>query len=268
MVRAGLSIVVLLQVVCWGCAPSAEQRGREIQLRQVARERDALREDLRKAEAENAVLRQSTSERLTDRSALQAEVGALAAEVDRLTESNEQLRQLVGQRKTRKLTRPALRPAVQLPATVDSALRELSAKYSARMTYSPAQGAVSFANDRLFETGDDVVRADAHAALHELAAVLRTVPADDFEILVVGHTDDTPITKPETLARHPSNSHLSVHRAIAVQGVLVKGGLPAARTGVAGYGQHRPISGDRARNRRVEVFVVRKGDVRPLSGLE
>ena len=263
--RTGLFGVGVLLVVVGGCAPSAEHHGREVQLQQVAHERDALKEELRKAEAENGVLRQRVSARATDGRASQAEVSALAAEVDRLTERNDQLRQVIEQQTARRLTRPSVPSAVRLPEDVAGALQALSAKYSGRMTYDSLKGAVSFANDRLFGAGDDVVRADAHAALHELAAVLKMVPNGEFEIMVVGHTDDMPITKPETLARHPSNFHLSVHRAIAVKDVLVKGGFPAARIGVAGYGKHRPVSGDRAQNRRVEVFIVRQGGLRPLS---
>jgi hypothetical protein len=34
--------------------------------------------------------------------------------------------------------------------------------------------------------------------------------------------------------------------------------------GVMGYGPYRPLGNDPARNRRVEVYFVRKGEVKPL----
>jgi chemotaxis protein MotB len=53
---------------------------------------------------------------------------------------------------------------------------------------------------------------------------------------------------------------LSVHRAIAVKGVLSRAGIAPVRLSVAGYGQFRPVvpndsQGARA-NRRVEIFLV------------
>ncbi|MCH7871903.1 MAG: OmpA family protein, partial [Planctomycetes bacterium] len=69
-----------------------------------------------------------------------------------------------------------------------------------------------------------------------------------------------------TKRRHPSNRHLSVHRAIAVAEVLSKNGLPAANLAVMGYGAQRPISTDLAENRRVEMYLSRRGEVKPLGG--
>ena len=152
-------------------------------------------------------------------------------------------------------------PASPLPPKTDEALQALAGKFGDRVWYERGRGAISFANDRLFDPGSDAVRADAHAALHELAGVLATPELADYEVIVVGHTDSSPITKPETLAQHPTNWHLSVHRAIAVKDVLVKAGLPVERLGVMGYADNRPVATDPARNRRVEVFIVREGGV-------
>ena len=78
---------------------------------------------------------------------------------------------------------------------------------------------------------------------------------------IVGHTDNVPIGRPETKAKHPTNWHLSVHRAIAVKDLLTRTGVDPSRMSVAGYGEHRPIAPNSAKgndlNRRVEIYLVR-----------
>ena len=59
---------------------------------------------------------------------------------------------------------------------------------------------------------------------------------EHFDLVVAGHTDDVPIKKAATKAKHPTNWHLSVHRAISVANVKVtSGGLTTA-------GLHKPQS--------------------------
>ena len=59
-----------------------------------------------------------------------------------------------------------------------------------------------------------------------------------------------------------------MHRAIVVKDVLVKAGLPAQRLAVMGYGPYRPVSDDRSRNRRVELFLVRTGEVQTFAPVQ
>ena len=90
----------------------------------------------------------------------------------------------------------------------------------------------------------------------------------DFDVLIVGHTDDIPIKKPDTLLKHPSNWHLSAHRAISVERILAAAGMLETRLSVMGMGQFRPIapnaSGQKGNpmNRRVEIYIVPAGSVR------
>lgn len=165
---------------------------------------------------------------------------------------------------TSRLTRPEV-PISPLPESIDAALTAYVERYPDRVSYDQPRAALSFANDRLFELGSDALQPDAQLALAELAPILAHSAPEQYEILVVGHTDDVPITKPETAALHPTNWHLSVHRAIAVQRVLAAAGLPPSRFGVVGYGPYRPVSTDRAQNRRVEIFIAPKGDTQPLA---
>jgi len=96
-----------------------------------------------------------------------------------------------------------------------------------------------------------------------LAGIIDSPAAADFDAVIVGHTDNIPIVKPETKAKHPTNWHLSVHRAISVMNVLRGGAVAPDRLGVMGYGEYRPAvandtKANRAKNRRVEVYLVPK----------
>ena len=86
--------------------------------------------------------------------------------------------------------------------------------------------------------------------------------AKQFDIVIVGHTDDVPIKRPATLAKHPTNWHLSVHRAIGVMKVLSGSGIASDRMAVKGYGEFQPLEpnkpnkGGNPVNRRVEIFIL------------
>lgn len=267
MLRAIVSpAVVLALMVCGGCTPTSEQRDRDFELRRVERERDTLQMKLASEEARGTVLAKHIEDQEQEWQTAKAEAATLKARLRECERDFGALQQEIA----RYVEQPPERPRIAaspLPARVDEALLSFAQRHPVRVWYQRGRGAVSFANDRLFEPGSDRVRTDAHAALQDLAGILSLVPAD-YEIIIVGHTDDAPITKPETLAVHPSNWHLSVHRAIAIKDVLTGAGVPAKRMGVMGYGPYRPIGNDRARNRRVEVFIVRQGAIQPFDPVQ
>lgn len=246
-----------------GCAAPAEKPDPVFQTRKLEQERDTARQQLNSEQAKNAALAKRLETNEEELKAARAKTGNLTEQVDRLTKHNAELQGVLDDLKTRELKRPTV-PASPLPAKSDELLQALATKYGDRVWYDRGRGAISFANDRLFDSGSDIVRSDAHAGLTDLAGVLSSSDLADYEMIVIGHTDAAPITKPETLEKHPTNWHLSVHRAIAVKDVLVKAGLPATRLGVMGYADNRPAGKDPAQNRRVEIFIVRKGGVQPF----
>ncbi|NNF67246.1 MAG: OmpA family protein [Gammaproteobacteria bacterium] len=81
-------------------------------------------------------------------------------------------------------------------------------------------------------------------------------------VLVAGHTDDVPIST----ARFRSNWDLSAARAASVAHQLMDGGsVEPARMIIAGHADTQPrasndTSEERARNRRVEITIVRGGN--------
>ena len=136
-----------------------------------------------------------------------------------------------------------------------------SALEAAGFEYDPATGLHKFHSDILFDLGSDAMRAEAGPILKEFASNITTGAASGMRILVVGHTDDQNIARPETAAKHPTNWHLSTDRADAVILQLQKQGVDAERVAAMGYSEFHPLEAAgtetaRQRNRRVELFVV------------
>lgn len=252
---AGLCLMVL-----GGCG-APDRRDLEYRISKAEGDQDRLQAALDNERAKVVVFQERLTSAQQEAEVARAEINLVRDRVRQLEEDNAELADLL-QRRDTVLERPAV-SASPLPEELDRKLRAFAARHSGRVWYDRGRGGVSFADDRLFESGSDEVRAAAEALLGELAGIAALAPAEDFEIIVVGHTDDAPISDPVTLAEHPSNWHLSVHRAIAVKNTLVSAGLPEVRLGVMGYGPCRPLGADQARNRRVEIFLARKGEVRP-----
>jgi outer membrane protein OmpA-like peptidoglycan-associated protein len=106
-----------------------------------------------------------------------------------------------------------------------------------------------------FETGTAELKPASAAILSQVKRVLVEHP----ELLLVeiqGHTDDTGTSE--------LNRSLSEQRARAVADFLVNAGIEPDRLSAKGYGSERPIADNttdagRARNRRVEFHVLRRG---------
>ncbi|MEL6795670.1 MAG: OmpA family protein [Planctomycetota bacterium] len=143
-------------------------------------------------------------------------------------------------------------------AEFDQALRDLAARYANVIVYDPDLGMLRFRSDLTFNSGSDQVRDNARDALSALADVIKNNANASYTLQIVGHTDSEPISS-GTAQRHPTNTHLSVHRAIAVKQSLTSLGVPAERVMVAGWGEFRPAvpngpGGNTPQNRRVEIF--------------
>jgi chemotaxis protein MotB len=67
------------------------------------------------------------------------------------------------------------------------------------------------------------------------------------------------------MVMHPTNWHLSVHRAISVENLMESNGVSPTRISVKGYGEYRPLEANEAgkkgnpKNRRVEIYLVAAG---------
>ncbi len=122
---------------------------------------------------------------------------------------------------------------------------------------------ISIAGDVLFPSGKAELTAKAQAILLKIAPMLKKPEFARAYIRVEGHTDNQPISKPETKKNYPTNWHLSVARAISVLMELKKLGVPERSMYAAGYGEWMPRVPNKGRkghpdNRRVEIAVVDK----------
>lgn len=109
---------------------------------------------------------------------------------------------------------------------------------------------VVFPDAILFDTSSAKLAPVGQRDLQQLARYLRDNPQS--RITIIGHTDST--------GSLSYNQTLSEHRARAVSGTLLAGGVAAERITAAGQGATRPIASNdtpegRAQNRRVEIII-------------
>ena len=125
------------------------------------------------------------------------------------------------------------------------------------MWFNAETGMIRFGSDFTFSSGKATLRAGASELISNVASILTSSEAEDFEIVIVGHTDNV---QPKSSAqRYPTNWELSTARAVSVAKTLANNGVDPARFEVAGYGEYRPIvpntKGGTSANRRVEIYL-------------
>jgi len=111
-----------------------------------------------------------------------------------------------------------------------------------------------------FRSGQAEVRRTFLPVLQKIAEL---IDENSGSVKVSGHTDDVPIST----ERFRSNWELSTSRAVSVAHELMKTStLNAKRFVVTGHADTRPVADNytaenRARNRRVDISIVRGGDI-------
>ena len=153
---------------------------------------------------------------------------------------------------------------LQLPVELSTKLEDF-AEGEELVTYDTEHGIVKFKSDLIFEKGSDKVTSAAVRAIESLCKILNSDQAKKLDVAIAGHTDDLQIRKPQTKAKHPTNWHLSSHRAIAVLNVMKKNNIANERMSTRGFGEYKPIAPNKPgkkgnpQNRRVEIYIVPKG---------
>ncbi len=128
--------------------------------------------------------------------------------------------------------------------------------------FDSARGIVKFRSDLTFATGDATLTPKAKDVITRFAGILNSPAAINYELLVAGHTDSTPVSNPATIAKgHKDNWYLSSHRAISVGSDLIADGVSKQRLGMVGYADQHPVASNgsesgKAQNRRVEVLIL------------
>lgn len=117
---------------------------------------------------------------------------------------------------------------------------------------------ITIRDNALFDSGKADIKQESRELGTAIANMLAMYP--DYEIIVAGHTDNQPISTYE----FESNWELSAKRAIRFMNVLLQNDkLDVRKIGSTGYAEFRPVDTNdtaegRARNRRVEVSIIRK----------
>jgi len=187
------------------------------------------------------------------------EVESLQQQIAALEEDLAKKKELIASMQQRLLMGGAALP-VEL-----STLLEDFAKQHNMVDYDSSRGIVKFKSDLLFDKGSDNVAASAVEAVKSLTTILNSEQGKKFDVIIAGHTDDIPIQKPQTREKHPTNWHLSSHRAIAVLNVMESNGIEPKRMSIRGFSEYRPVAenkpskGGNPQNRRVEIYIVAEG---------
>jgi chemotaxis protein MotB len=180
----------------------------------------------------------------------------LTQQVSDLQRQNDELNRKYSDAMSRQSTVAAL------PPQLNDALTQFANQHPDLVDFDSARGIVKFKSDVTFATGSAEVTPKAQEAITRFASILNSPAAANYELMVVGHTDNQRVMNPQTIKQgHKDNWFLSAHRAIAVGETLTRESISPARLEVAGCADERPIASNstdagRSQNRRVEVLIL------------
>jgi chemotaxis protein MotB len=121
-------------------------------------------------------------------------------------------------------------------------------------------GRVTLGEDFAFEKGSATLNKEGKKAIEKLALKLNDGDHANQLVVVEGHTDDAPVSRPHSIELFTDNWGLSAARSASVVRALQAAGVKVDRLRGAFRGQYAPAvaSGkkdDRAANRRVEIYL-------------
>lgn len=266
MRRAGVTLlgVVSLASFLVGCVPQAEFDAQLMQNRKLQEQLEAERIAVADLRATNKSLRDQLAVWERDGGKYRDLANSYQSERDRLLEEYNRAKAALEAALANDQKPIVIERA--LPAELDTALKEFAAQHPDIVEFDSKSGVVKWKSDLVFALGSDVVKESAFASLNAFAQIVNSPAAAEFDVFIVGHTDSVPIVKAGTKDLHPTNWHLSAHRAISVKNALGKASVSENRMGISGYADQRPIeaSAGRAgneRNRRVEIYLVPRGSI-------
>jgi chemotaxis protein MotB len=238
-----------------GCVPQEKYNALKL-------DRDRLNEQLGNAERELALLRGESS---ALREGMGATSGALSgkdAMIANLQAQNADLQRQYDDAMRRLQDALGRTGATALPEPLSNELSAWAQQNPDLVEFDPAKGIVKFKSDVTFAVGDASLQPNAKQAIDRFAQILNSPAAAQYELMVAGHTDNTPVSNPETKRKgHHDNWFLSAHRAISVADALMDQRVAPNRVAVVGYADQRPVAANvdargKAANRRVEVLIL------------
>jgi len=123
-------------------------------------------------------------------------------------------------------------------------------------------GRIALGEDFAFEKGSASLNKEGKKAIEKLALKLNDGDHANQMVVVEGHTDDSPVSRPRTVELYGDNWGLSAARSASVVRALHVAGVKPERIRGSFRGQYAPAvaSGkkdDRAANRRVEIYLAK-----------
>jgi len=115
---------------------------------------------------------------------------------------------------------------------------------------------ITISDNALFAPGKTTVKPEAKELATAIATMLQQYPK--YDIVVAGHTDDTPVNR----AEFRSNWDLSSMRAVRFMDIMLENkDLDPKRFSAVGFGEYHPVAENttpenKAKNRRVEVSII------------
>jgi chemotaxis protein MotB len=118
---------------------------------------------------------------------------------------------------------------------------------------------VRMSSDLLYSSGSIELTPQGRAALDKVAPQLQQSAAQNFQIDIVGNTDNVPIGN-ELISRYPTNWELAAARATVVVRHLQQQGVDPSKLEAISNGQYHPVASNdspagRAQNRRTDLLL-------------
>lgn len=245
-----------LAILLSGCNEQQQINSLQLQNRTQADRIATLEAQLKSTQIET---QQLENQLRTARGEGQVSVKSKDAEIQALEKALLEKNQLIADMQAQ-----LLKSGVKLPMELSIMLQDFAANTDI-VTYDSATGCLKFKSDLLFQPGSDIVNAEASKTISQLCSILNSDMGKKFDVIIAGHTDDMRIARAETRAKHPTNWHLSAHRAISVLNQMSQSNIDSKRLSVRGFGEFRPLEPNNAnkkgnpKNRRVEIYIVPQG---------
>jgi chemotaxis protein MotB len=251
-----IAAVAALLVAVSGCVSQEKYNALKL-------ERDGLAEQLGKAQTDATAARQEADVYKSQLAQLMNQGGGLNGLVQNLQQQNANLQAQLDELNRRySEAMSKVGTGTALPAALTNELSAFAQANPDLVEFDAARGIVKFKSDVTFAKGDATLQPKAKEAINRFASILNSANANGYELLIAGHTDNSPVVNPATKsAGHKDNWYLSSHRAISVGQELMSQGTNPQRIGVVGYADQRPVASNasesgKAQNRRVEVLIL------------
>ncbi len=248
-----------------GCVDAGKYRELETAHRNMQAAHEQAETELQSERARAKELQAQLAASRSELNAKNAQLQTLMDARDRLKAAYEALRAEFDNFKGQQPPEIVINKQV-LPPALNQALKQFAFQHPDMVEFDEQRGLLKWKSDIIFDLGSAELKPGAVQALQEFAAIVQSEAASGFDVMIAGHTDNTRIARASTRERHPTNWHLSAHRAISVLNVLLDQQVSPTRMTVMGYGEYQPVAPNdttehKAMNRRVEIYLVKQGTV-------